>query len=115
LGWGSSGAQFVKVSDAGEAPIKSDTKANAVERAKEFAKNKVIAKVAIHKKEGTLQTKQTYGKDPICLQYLVKAINPRKVVAVGRTAQRALEKVEDFALLYETPVQRRLSKIYRGH
>jgi len=41
-----------------------DTKAEAINRAKELAKNQDLGQVIIHKKDGTIQTEYTYGKDP---------------------------------------------------
>lgn len=41
-----------------------DTKAEAVERAKELAKSHTLGQVVVHKEDGKIQTEYTYGKDP---------------------------------------------------
>jgi len=40
------------------------TKEEAIEEAKRIAKNNPLGQVIIHKKDGTIQTEYTYGKDP---------------------------------------------------
>lgn len=40
------------------------TKQEAVERARELAKQQPLGQVKIHKQDGTLQTEYTYGQDP---------------------------------------------------
>lgn len=41
-----------------------DNKSDAVGRAIDQAKNQPLSQVVIHKKDGTIQTEHTYGKDP---------------------------------------------------
>ncbi len=41
-----------------------DNKAEAVERAKEVAKNQANSQVVVKKQDGTIQTEYTYGNDP---------------------------------------------------
>ena len=40
------------------------TKENAVEAGKKLAKKPEKGQIVIHKKDGTIQTEHTYGKDP---------------------------------------------------
>ena len=54
----------VKEEKASRASSSHDTKAEAVDRAKELAKNQDLGQVVIHKQDGTIQTEHTYGKDP---------------------------------------------------
>ncbi len=54
----------VKEEKASRASSSHDTKAEAVDRAKELAKNQELGQVVIHKKDMTIQTEHTYGKDP---------------------------------------------------
>ena len=58
------GGWKVKEEKASRASSSHDTKAEAVDRAKELAKNQELGQVVIHKKEMTIQTEHTYGKDP---------------------------------------------------
>jgi len=58
------GGWNVKGENASRASSSHDTKADAVDRAKELAKNQDLGQVIIHKKDGTIQTEHTYGKDP---------------------------------------------------
>ncbi|ACZ19712.1 conserved hypothetical protein [Thermanaerovibrio acidaminovorans DSM 6589] len=58
------GGWNVKEENASRASSSHDTKAEAVDRAKELAKNQELGQVVIHKKEMTIQTEHTYGKDP---------------------------------------------------
>lgn len=39
-------------------------KQDAIDRAKELAKNQELGQVKIHKQNGRVQTEYTYGKDP---------------------------------------------------
>ena len=41
-----------------------DNKSDAVARAREVAKNQPLAQVVIRKRDGSIQTEHTYGKDP---------------------------------------------------
>lgn len=41
-----------------------DNKADAVDFGREIAKKQELGQVIIHKKDGTIQTEYTYGKDP---------------------------------------------------
>ena len=54
----------VKEEKASRASSSHETKAQAVERAKMLAKNQDLGQVVIHKKDMTIQTEHTYGKDP---------------------------------------------------
>lgn len=57
-GWG------VKARGAGRAVGRFATKAEAVDRAREVARNQPLAQVVVHRQDGTFQTEHTYGKDP---------------------------------------------------
>lgn len=61
---GADGGWKVKEENASRASSNHDTKAEAIERAKELAKNQNLGQVIIHKQDGTFQTEYTYGKDP---------------------------------------------------
>jgi len=61
---GTDGCWKVKEEKASRASNSHETKAEAVERAKELAKNQDLGQVVIHKQDGTIQTEHTYGKDP---------------------------------------------------
>ena len=39
-------------------------KSPAVDRAREMAKSEPLGQVKIHRKDGTIETEHTYGKDP---------------------------------------------------
>ena len=41
-----------------------DRKDEAIERGRELAKGAPLGQLKIHKKDGTIQTEHTYGKDP---------------------------------------------------
>lgn len=41
-----------------------ETKADAVDRGRELAKNQPLGQLVIHKQNGTIQTEHTYGEDP---------------------------------------------------
>lgn len=41
-----------------------ETKAEAIEAGKKRAKSAPLGQLVIHKKDGTIQTEWTYGKDP---------------------------------------------------
>jgi DNA modification methylase len=59
------GSQWtVKERGATRAVGNFDKKADAVQRAREVAKNQPISQVVIRKLDGTIQTEHTYGKDP---------------------------------------------------
>lgn len=61
---GTDGGWKVKEENTSRALSKHDTKADAINRAKEVAKNQDLGQVVIHKKDMTIQTEHTYGKDP---------------------------------------------------
>jgi len=61
---GADGDWKVNGEKASKASSSHDTKAEAVDRAKEPAKNQELGQVVIHKKDGKIQTEHTYGKDP---------------------------------------------------
>ena len=61
---GPKGDWQVKAENAKRASSLQETKAKAVEQAKELAKAAPQGQVVIHKKDGTIQTEHTYGKDP---------------------------------------------------
>lgn len=54
----------VKARGAARAVGVFDTKADAVERAKEVAKKAPDSQVVVRKEDGTIQTEHTYGHDP---------------------------------------------------
>ncbi len=54
----------VKAENASKASNICDTKAAAVQRAKELAKSQAEGQVIIHKQDGKIQTEYTYGNDP---------------------------------------------------
>jgi len=54
----------VKREGADRASSIHNQKEDAVERAKELAKDAPLGQIIIHKKDGTIQTEHTYGKDP---------------------------------------------------
>jgi hypothetical protein len=58
------GGWKVKKENASRALSRHDTKADAINRAKEAAKNQEFGQVVIHKKDMTIKTEHTYGKDP---------------------------------------------------
>jgi len=58
------GGWNVKEESASRVSSSHDTKAEAITRAKELAKKQALGQVIIHKKDGTIQTEYTYGKDP---------------------------------------------------
>ena len=41
-----------------------ERKEDAIQRGKELAKRGQLGQIKIHKKDGTIQTEHTYGKDP---------------------------------------------------
>jgi 2-oxo-4-hydroxy-4-carboxy--5-ureidoimidazoline (OHCU) decarboxylase len=50
---------------ADRASATAETKAEAIQRAVELAKNTGrLAQVRIHRQDGTIQSERTYGKDP---------------------------------------------------
>lgn len=49
---------------ASRASAVTETKAEAVNRARELAKNQPLGQVVIHKSNGQIQTEHTYGNDP---------------------------------------------------
>lgn len=59
-----SGGWNVKQENADRASSSHDTKADAIDRAKELAKNQALGQIVIHKQDGTIQTEHTYRKDP---------------------------------------------------
>lgn len=54
----------VKERGADRAVGNFDRKAEAVERAREVAKNQPLSQVVIRKQDGSIQTEHTYGRDP---------------------------------------------------
>ena len=54
----------VKREDAERAANIIENKAEAIERAKELAKENPLGQVLIHGKDGKVQTEYTYGQDP---------------------------------------------------
>jgi uncharacterized protein YdaT len=60
----SDGNWAVKSEHADRASSIHDLKDEAIARAKELAKGAPLGQVKIHKKDGTIQTEYTYGKDP---------------------------------------------------
>jgi uncharacterized protein YdaT len=54
----------VKAENASRASSSHDTKAGAIDRAKELAKAQPLGQVVIHGQDGRIQTEYTYGKDP---------------------------------------------------
>lgn len=54
----------VKERGADRAVGNFDRKAEAVERAREVAKNQQLSQVVIRKQDGSIQTEHTYGRDP---------------------------------------------------
>jgi len=59
-----SGDWAVKREGADRASSIHDQKEDAIERAKELAKDAPLGQIIIHKKDGTIQTEHTYRKDP---------------------------------------------------
>ena len=58
------GGWKVKAEKADRASSAHGTKAEAVERAKELAKDQRPGQVVIHRRDGTIETEHTYGQDP---------------------------------------------------
>ena len=54
----------VKAAGGERASSTHETKAQAVERARELAKNQDKSQVVVHRRDGTIQTEWTYGSDP---------------------------------------------------
>jgi hypothetical protein len=54
----------VKATGADRASAVCETKADAVEHAKEFARNQPLGQVVVHGRGNEIQTEYTYGKDP---------------------------------------------------
>jgi len=54
----------VKLQGATRASAAFDTKQEAIDRARELAKNNEPSQVIVHKKDGTFETEWTYGDDP---------------------------------------------------
>lgn len=54
----------VKERGASRAVGNFDKKSEAVERAREVAKNQPLSQVVIRKQDGSIQTEHTYGQDP---------------------------------------------------
>lgn len=46
------------------ASVSADTKADALERTVDLAKQAPLGQVVIHKENGIIQSERTYGKDP---------------------------------------------------
>jgi hypothetical protein len=60
----SGGNWAVKRERANRASSIHDRKDEAIERGRELAKEGSLGQLKIHKKDGTIQTEHTYGKDP---------------------------------------------------
>jgi hypothetical protein len=58
------GSWAVKKECANRASSIHDRKDEAIERGRELAKAAPLGQLKIHKKDGTIQTEHTYGKDP---------------------------------------------------
>jgi uncharacterized protein YdaT len=58
------GGWNVKGEGASRASSTHETKADAVDRARELAKSQSLGQVVVHKQDGTIQTEYTCGKDP---------------------------------------------------
>ncbi|MGB9298977.1 MAG: DUF2188 domain-containing protein [Anaerolineae bacterium] len=58
------GGWNVERQNSSRASSSHDTKAEATARAKELAKRHTLGQVVIHKRDGTIQSEHTYGKDP---------------------------------------------------
>lgn len=58
------GGWTVKGAGASRASSTHGNKADAVDRAKELARNQALGQVVIHKQDGRIQTEHTYGSDP---------------------------------------------------
>ena len=58
------GGWNVKAENASRASSACDTKAEAVDRAKDLAKSQSLGQVVVHGQDGRIQTEYTYGKDP---------------------------------------------------
>lgn len=54
----------VKTQGKSKAAANFEDKTDAVDKAKEMAQNVRLSQVIIQKKDGTIQTEYTYGKDP---------------------------------------------------
>jgi hypothetical protein len=55
----------VKKEHAGRASVRTDTKVEAVDAARDLAKNVPgLSQVKVHKQDGSIQTEFTYGEDP---------------------------------------------------
>ena len=58
------GGWNVKTQGASRAAANFDDKVDAVDKAKEIAKNASLGQVIIQKRNGEIETEHTYGKDP---------------------------------------------------
>ena len=58
------GGWNVKTQGAGRAAGNFDDKSDAVDKAKDIAKNAPLGQVIIQKRNGEIQTEYTYGQDP---------------------------------------------------
>lgn len=58
------GGWNVKSRGAERAAANYENKVNAIERAKEIAKNATLGQVVVRGTDGKIQTEYTYGKDP---------------------------------------------------
>lgn len=54
----------VKKAGNEQATSRHETKQDAIEEAKELAKNRELGQIKIHKMDGTIQEERTYGEDP---------------------------------------------------
>jgi len=60
----SGGGWNVKLENSSRASSSHNTKAEAIAKAKDLAKNQPLGQVVIHKKDSVIQTEYTYKKDP---------------------------------------------------
>lgn len=58
------GGWNVKTQGKSKAAANFEDKTDAIDKAKDIAKNASLGQVIIQKRDGTIQTEHTYGKDP---------------------------------------------------
>lgn len=58
------GGWNVKTEGKSKAAANFEDKIDAIDRAKDIAQNARLGQVIIQKRDGTIQTEHTYGKDP---------------------------------------------------
>jgi uncharacterized protein YdaT len=59
-----SGGWNVKRENAQRASATTDTKREAIDRARDLAKAQDLGQVIVHRSDGVIQTEWTYGQDP---------------------------------------------------